>query len=94
MQICTIITGSKVLIRWVLAFYMHHEQRLLQTNDAGQIMQILRYNKIESKVSFDGLLIFPLFSVANFVATPNFFRTSIQSKTLHTIVLIHSPDAT
>ena len=42
--------GNKVLIRWVLAVYMHHEQRLLRCNDQGQIMQILRYRKIEAEV--------------------------------------------
>ena len=42
--------GNKVLIRWVLAIYMYHEKRLMNAKDQGQVMQILRYYKIEQKV--------------------------------------------
>ena len=42
--------GNKVLIRWVLAIYMYHEKRLMNAKDQGQVMQILRYYKVEQKV--------------------------------------------
>ena len=38
-----------MLIRWVVALYMFHETRLLRATDQGQVMQILRYHKIDPK---------------------------------------------
>jgi len=46
--------GNKVLIRWVLAIYMYHEKRLMNAKDQGQVMQILRYYKVEQK-EFDAI---------------------------------------
>ena len=42
----------KVLIRWVLAIYMFNESRLLHSTDQGQVMQVLRYHRIDQKVLF------------------------------------------
>ena len=42
--------GNKVLIRWCIAIYLHHEERLLRTKDQAQVMQILKHRVIEAKV--------------------------------------------
>jgi len=46
--------GNKVLIRWVLAIYMFNESRLLHSTDQGQVMQVLRYHRIDQK-DFDSV---------------------------------------
>lgn len=42
--------GNKVMVRWCIAIYLHHEERLLRTHDQAQVMQILKHRVIEYKV--------------------------------------------
>ena len=76
--------GNKVLIRWVLAIYMYHEKRLMNAKDQGQVMQILRYYKVEQKVN----LLY--FSSNN--STYCHFRSLMLFKTWLIIAWIHSHD--
>jgi len=41
--------GNKVLVRWCLAIYLHHEEKLLRAKDQAQVMQILKHRVIETK---------------------------------------------
>lgn len=41
--------GNKVMVRWCIAIYLHHEERLLRTHDQAQVMQILKHRVIEYK---------------------------------------------
>ena len=76
--------GNKVLIRWVLAIYMYHEKRLMNAKDQGQVMQILRYYKVEQKVN----LLFFSFNNPTYCR----FRSLMLFKTWLIIAWIHSHD--
>lgn len=45
--------SNKVLIRWCIAIFMFHEEKLLQTSDHSCVIQILRQNKLMESKDFD-----------------------------------------
>ncbi|CAG5087134.1 Oidioi.mRNA.OKI2018_I69.PAR.g11464.t1.cds [Oikopleura dioica] len=76
--------GNKVLIRWCIAIFLYHEDKLLKCCDSSQVMQTLRSNKLLEPKDFDRIQNYAYNRINPFSKNLSFFfliKSTIHEKT-------------